>query len=77
MKIIEVLQELHPQFDYAHSDDFISDGFIDSFDLVRLIAALEAAYGIHIAGTDVLAENFRNISSISQMLSHYDVEQSE
>ncbi len=77
MKIIEVLEELHPQFDYAGSKDFIADGYIDSFDLVRLIAALEEAYGIHIAGTDVLAENFRNIESISQMLSHYGVEQAE
>ena len=74
MKILEILQNLHPQFDYEKSDDFIKDGLIDSFDLARLIAELDRAYGIEIAGTDVLAENFRSLGSISDMLARYGVQ---
>ena len=73
-KVLDILQELHPQFDYEHSADFITEGLIDAFDLARLIAALDTAYGIKIAGTDVLAENFRSLDSIGKMLSRYGVE---
>lgn len=72
-QVLEILQELHPQFDYEHSSDFITEGLIDSFDLARLIAALDTAYGIKIAGTDVLAENFRSLDSIVEMLGRYGV----
>lgn len=74
MKVLDILQGLHPQFDYTSSEDFIADGLIDSFDLTRLIAEMENAYGIQIVGTDVLAENFRNIDSIGAMLARYGVE---
>lgn len=73
-KVLEILQELHPQFDYEQSSDFITDGLIDSFDLARLIGELDKAYGIKIAGTDVLAENFRSLGSIREMLVRYGVE---
>lgn len=74
MKVLDILQQLHPQLDYEESQDFIADGLIDSFDLARLIAEMNSAYGIEISGTDVLAENFRSLASIGEMLSHYGVE---
>ena len=75
MKLIEILQEIHPQFDFEKSKDFFADGLIDSFDLTRLIGALEEAYGISIKGEDLKAENFRSLASITEMLERYGVKQ--
>ena len=73
MKILEILEGIHPQFDYEASEDFFEDGLIDSFDLTRLIAALEEAYGISIGGEELKAENFKNLEALQALLSRHGV----
>lgn len=73
MKILEILQEIHPQFDFEGSEDFFAEGLIDSFDLTRLIAALEDAFGISIGGEELDAENFKNLTAIRALLSRHGV----
>jgi ribosomal protein S18 acetylase RimI-like enzyme len=69
--IEEVLKEIRPEFDFTASDDFISDGMLDSHDVVTLVADLDRAYGISIAGIDIVPENFQNIAAIEQLLRKY------
>ena len=68
MKLLDILQDIHPQFDFEKSEDFFADGLIDSFDLTRLIAALEEGYDINIGGNELKAENFRNLEAIRALL---------
>jgi len=64
----DVLKEIRPEFDFTTSNDFISDGMLDSFDMVTLVAALDKNYGISIQGTDILPENFKNLQTIEALL---------
>jgi acyl carrier protein len=64
----EILKEIRPEFDFTTSNDFIADGMLDSFDMVTLVAALDKNYGISIPGTDILPENFQNLSAIEALL---------
>ena len=64
----DVLKEIRPEFDFTTSDDFISDGMLDSFDMVTLVAALDKNYSISIQGTDILPENFKNLQTIEALL---------
>ncbi len=73
MKLLEILEEIHPQFDYRASGDFFEDGLIDSFDLTRLIADLEEEYGISIGGEDLSAENFKNLEALQGLLLRHGV----
>ena len=73
MKLLEILQGLHPQFDYEKSQDFFAEGLIDSFDLTRLIAALEEEFGISIGGDELSAENFKNLAALQTLLSRHGV----
>ena len=68
MKLLDILLDIHPQFDFEKSEDFFADGLIDSFDLTRLIAALEEAYDINIGGNELKAENFKNLEAIRALL---------
>ena len=74
MKILEILQGIHPQFDYSVSQDFFTDGLIDSFDLTRLIAALEENFDISIGGEELSAENFKNLEALQALLRRHGVE---
>lgn len=72
-KITELLHELHEDEDFSKSEDFISDGLIDSVDLQHLTAKIEDEYGVHLAGTDLMPQNFISVESIRELLENYGV----
>ena len=67
-RIIKILSELRPEFDFDQQIDFIEEGMLDSFDIVSLVSELDATYGISIDGMDILPENFASVESIEQLL---------
>jgi len=67
-EILSILNNIHPEYDYSVSQDFIADGLLDSFDVVILVSALEEKFGINIDGSDVTPENFRNIATLENLL---------
>lgn len=72
--IMELLQETNKDADFAASDDFVSDGLLDSMDVQMLAVAIEDEYGVHLAGTDLMPSNFVNIDAIRDMLRSHGVE---
>ncbi len=69
--VAEILQEIRPELDFSGSQDFVTDGMLDSFDILTLVSDLDKAYGIRISGLDIVPENFRNITSIEKLLEKY------
>lgn len=67
-RIYKILNELRPEFDFHTSEDFIGDGFLDSFDAVALIDMLEEEFSISIDGLDIVPENFVSIETIKNLL---------
>jgi acyl carrier protein len=67
-KIIEILTEIRPEFDFNQNVDFIEAGMLDSFDVVMLVTALDEKFGISIDGVDVLPENFSSVEKIESLL---------
>ena len=72
-KILEMLKTLHPEHNYEASDDFISDGLIDSIDLQELFAMLEEEFDVELAGTDLTPQNFRSLESIKELLADHGI----
>lgn len=72
-KIIDILQDIRPEFDFTDSINFFEDGYIDSFDLISLVVALDKEFKIKIKGTDIVPENFRNFDAIESLLRKYGV----
>lgn len=70
-KIIDVLGLVRPEFDFSESDGFIEDGLLDSFDLISLVTYLDKEFSISIEGTDIVPENFMNLTTIEVMLKKY------
>ena len=67
-KIIAILSELRPEFDFTEEKDFIEEGMLDSFDVVRLVSELEEAFGVLIDGTEILPEDFSTVDSIEALV---------
>ncbi|HBO26244.1 MULTISPECIES: acyl carrier protein [Odoribacteraceae] len=67
-KIISILTELRPEFDFNEPLNFIEEGMLDSFDVINLVTALDSEFGISIDGTDVLPDNFSSVENIEALL---------
>ena len=66
--IINILQEIRPEFDFNQDIDFIEEGMLDSFDVVSLVTSLDETFDISIDGMDILPENFAKIGSIINLI---------
>ena len=67
-QILTMLNELRPEFDFTDSNDYIEDGFLDSFDLTTLVAELEEKFDCLIDPMDIRAENFATVDTISALV---------
>ena len=67
-KIIKILSEIRPEFDFTGSANFIEEGMLDSFDVVSLVTALDEEFSISIDGMDIKPENFSSVQNIAALL---------
>lgn len=67
-RVIEILKEIRPEFEFDGVENFFEEGMLDSFDLVTLVTSLEAEYQVKIDGAAILPENFANVEAIVALL---------
>lgn len=67
-QIYEILQGIRPEYDFHDSDDYISDGLLDSFDIIKLVVELERVYEVEVDPLEVVPENFQNADSIMKLI---------
>lgn len=67
-RIKEIVCDLRPEFNFCESDNFIDDGYLDSFDIVSLIASLEDEFDIVVDGLDIIPENFVSFNTITNLV---------
>lgn len=67
-KILEILENLQPAYDFKSSLNFIEDGLLDSFDIVQLVSDLETEFNISISALDILPENFCSLEAIEKLV---------
>ncbi len=72
-KITDILADIRPEFNFTESNDFFEDGYLDSFDLITLVASLDKEYHTKIKGTDIVPENFCSLQAIRSLMKEYGV----
>lgn len=70
-KILSILNEARPEFDFALTANFIDNGMLDSFDIITVVTDLEEAFAIRIDGIDIVPENFDSVDAIKQLVLKY------
>lgn len=63
--LLGVKQGLEKNID---SQSLITDGLLDSFDIISLITELEEAFDIEIDPEDVVSENFESVDAITALV---------
>lgn len=70
-EILVILRNIREDGDFENSEDFIEDGFLDSFEIVNLVSELEDKFQIEIRGTDIVPEHFTNLDTIVRLVKKY------
>ena len=67
-KVLEILKTIRPEYDFEKSENFVEDGYLDSYDVVTIVAEIEDTFGIVIDGMDVLPEYFATVDDICELI---------
>ena len=63
-----ILKEVKPTKELSQIDDIIEGGYLDSFELMSLIAQLGEAFDIEIDVDEIVPENFNSADAIAAMV---------
>ncbi len=68
-KIIELLNDLHPDVNYESCETLIDDGILDSMDIVSLITEIYNEFDVRIPADKIVPENFNSAAALWELVS--------
>lgn len=67
-KILAILSDIRPDIEFDNEENLVSDGILESFDLVQLVATLEEEFDVEIGGRNITKENFDSLDRIALLM---------
>ncbi len=67
-QLLEILDDLRPDIDFESETELVTNGVLDSFDIVSLVAQLNDEFDITIGIDDLEPENFDNIDAMIALI---------
>ena len=72
--LLEILSDLHPEVDFESCDTLIDDEILDSFDIVTIVAEIDAEYDVQIPAVELTPENFNSAEALWALIEKLDEE---
>ena len=66
--LLNILTELHPDVDMASCTTLIDDQILDSFDIVTLVAEIDAEFDVQIPAEELVPENFNSAEALYALI---------
>ena len=73
-KLLEILNELHPDVDFENNESLIDDGILDSLDIVSLVTEIYAEFDVTIPAEEIVPENFNSAKALMALITKIDEE---
>lgn len=67
-KLIEILEDIHPDVDYENCNDLIDGHILDSLSIISLVAELEDEFDITIPAVEIIPANFNSADAMWKMI---------
>ena len=62
--LLNILNELHPEVDFETETALIDNKVLDSFDIVTIVAEIDAEYDVQIPAVELTPENFNSAQAL-------------
>lgn len=66
--MLRIMRELHPDVDFEKEESLIDGGILDSFDIVTIVAEVDAHWDVQIGAEDLIPENFNSAGAIHALV---------
>lgn len=66
--LLEILSQLHEDVDFEQETALIDDRILDSFDIVTLVAEIDAEFDVAIPAEELTAENFNSAKALYELI---------
>lgn len=66
--LIEILKDLHPEVDFESETALVSDGILDSFDIVSLVAEINSEFDVTVGVDELEPENFDSVDAMCKLI---------
>ena len=67
-ELMQILQELRPDVDFEKETALVTNGVLDSFDIVALVGELNDAFDIEIKPNNLVPENFNSAKAMWNLI---------
>lgn len=67
-ELLEVLEDLKPDVDFANCTTLIDDSVLDSFDIISIVSELNSEFDIEISVAEIIPENFNSAEAMYKMI---------
>ena len=62
--LLNILSELHPEIDFETATGLIDNKVLDSFDIVTIVAEINAEFDVAITAEELIPENFNSAQAL-------------
>lgn len=70
-KLLEILEDIKPGFDFQEKDSLVDGGDLDSFDVITLVAELNEIFDVQIPVEAIEPSNFNSIEAMIKLIEKY------
>lgn len=67
-QLMKILTELRPDVDFENETALVSDGILDSFDIVSLVGEINAEFDITVGVEELEPENFDTVAAMLDLI---------
>ena len=73
-ELLNILNEMHPDVDFATEEHLIDNMILDSLDIVSLIAEINDVFDVTITARDIVPANFKSAKAVYALIEKLDSE---
>ena len=67
-QLLELLEDIQPDADYATCTTLIDDGILDSFAILSIVGELEETFNVSVSPAEIIPENFNSAQALWAMV---------
>lgn len=67
-ELLEILENLHPEVDFASCTTLIDDKILDSFDIITIISEINEEFDVVIPAEEIVPKNFNSAQALFDLV---------
>ena len=73
-ELLGILEGLHPEVDFNTCTNLVDGKILDSFDIVTIVAEVNATFDVAIPAEELIPENFNSAEAIAELIERMENE---